>query len=149
MIPRVAGIKHKKPSRSVKKPGVRSTSPPAKIIMPSRTTSPGICPCWSWLWASWKICNPCRLASHAPMTPVEMTRSSVGSQPKFCPAVINPQISSAGMMSNRATSIFNIRFTPFYTSPSHLLLPSSYQFSIFETTGFPLCIKLLAYKRLM
>jgi len=78
---RVAGTRQRKPTMSVRMPGVIRRAPATRIIMPSTIVGPGICPSAS----SARICpsaaTPWRLASTAPTTPVTRIRSRVAAVP--------------------------------------------------------------------
>lgn len=93
----ICGIRSKKPSVSVIKPGVNSNSPPAKIQIPSIMDSPGISPAWSRCCALLIVSNPCFFAKYAPTTPVKIMMENVGNTPIVLPDKSRTAISSAGM----------------------------------------------------
>jgi len=92
----------RKPKPSVKNPGVSMSAPAIRRASPSASSKAGICSCCSFCLTRRKVENPWKRISPAPATAVETTNRMVQPTPTTLPTSIKNQISTRGMIRNKA-----------------------------------------------
>ncbi len=114
----VTGNNKRKPIASVINPGVSNTAAPSRIHMPSMISSLGAWPYDMACLALANVSNPCRFASHAPITPVRMIRKTTHQGPILLPDHTSTPISKAGTINTNN----NIQRNIYYPLPPFIPL---------------------------
>ena len=101
MNPRVTGIRKNRPRKSVKKPGVRRSTPPTRTMAPSSSSPAGSRPCASSDRMRRRRWNPWERTSQAPARLMASSRRTVGSGPISSPIFMMRYNSMIGTTVNR------------------------------------------------
>ena len=101
---RVAGIKIRKPTKSVSIPGVMSTAPASKIKTPSTIEEAGSLPWAISVWMRRSTPRPCRRARVEPRSAVRKISARVEIVPMRRPISINKYSSAIGTSRNSSNN---------------------------------------------
>ena len=86
---RSRGIRHNRPTISVKKPGISKKKPEKSRINPSIRSIVGTSPRLILSCTRWNVCKPCRLDKNVPSIAVRIQRNTVGNAPIRLPTRTN------------------------------------------------------------
>ena len=104
----VAGINNRKPTESVKNPGVSNTSPAITIRRASRRSPEGILPSRRLSCIRNNVWRPCIRARKAPKNPVRITRVTAVNAPNIDPISISRYISIIVMIVKARNNLSSI-----------------------------------------